>query len=404
MLLSAALVGCGIDAGGGDARSGGDASDASVGEASTTHDASPTNGDASPPSSSDAGPIADAGDGGSAFVCHPSAAITIYPRVGLTADDSRPPQGPGLVLMGGGTDVDAAFVWMHDRIAGASSSRAGDLVVLRASGGNAYDSYVAGLAPFQSVETILIGDAATPNDLACAADIVSRAEVIFFAGGDQSKYVKWRASTLMAAVQNVYDRGGVVGGTSAGCAILGEYVYDSVSAGATNVATADAIADPYESAISFTRGMLTFPPLAGAITDPHFHPRDRMGRLAAFMARQHQDGVVTSSPPRVLGVGVDEKNALVIDKHGDARLLQQSPGTGAAFLVRGGKPDRCVSGQTLVYKKLVTTRIDSASQSFSFGSWCGAGTMYSIAVSGSASSPYSPTDPYGASSDGTTCP
>ena len=343
---------------------------------------------------------ADAGD---VATCSPSPAVTLFPRVGPPADDTRAPLGPGLVLMGGGPDVDAAFVWMRETALGATPGRAGDLVVLRASGADGYDAYAYATADFASVQTILVGPGATPGDLACVAGIVSRAEVVFFAGGDQSKYVAWKGTPLMAAVQSVHDRGGVVGGTSAGCAILGELAYDAVTAGSTNVATSDAIADPFEPTISFARGALRFPSLAGVITDPHFRQRDRMGRLAAFMARQHTDGAVTRTPPAVLGVGVDEGTALVVDRNGDAHILQQSAGTGAAYLVRGGVPDQAKSGVPLVYRKLQVTRLASSSESFSFRTWCGTGSVYRIGVFGDAPPPYEPRDPYDAKPDGTTC-
>jgi cyanophycinase len=338
--------------------------------------------------------VGSVGDSGAAAApCTPSSAITIFPRVGDASDDARPPAGSGLVLMGGGTDVDAAFTWMHDTIAGSSSGRAGDLVVLRASGDNAYDPYAYGVATFHSVRTILIG----------AAAIVARAEGVFFAGGDQSKYFAWKGSPLMTEVQAVYDRGGVVGGTSAGCAILGGFAYDALAAGTSNVATSDAVADPFESTITFTRGMFTFPPLAGAITDPHFRARDRMGRLATFLGRQHADGAVTKNPAAALGIGVDEQTAVVIDKSGVAKLLQQVPGTGSAFFVRGGIPDQCVAGSPLVYRNLTITRLDSPSQTFSMSSWCGSGSRYTVNVFGDAPPPYQPSNPYTATADGTVC-
>jgi cyanophycinase len=370
---------------------------------------SPRPGNAADDGSRPGAPPRSDGDGGvgdgavAAVACTPSSAITIFPPVGGASDDTRAPGGPGLVLMGGGTDVDAAFTWTHDTIAGSASGRAGDLVVLRASGDNAYDQYAYDLSAFHSVRTVVIGAAATNGDLACAAAIIARAEGVFFAGGDQSKYFAWKGSALMAAVQALYDRGGVIGGTSAGCAILGGFAYDAAAAGPSNVTTADAIADPFESGITFTRGMLAFPPLAGAITDPHFRPRDRMGRLAAFMARQHADGAVARMPAAVMGIGVDEKSAVVIDKNGVARLLQQVPGSGSAFFVRGGAPDQCVAGSPLIYRKLLVTRLDSSTQTFSLASWCGSGTVYTIDVFGDSPPPYQPSNPYAAMEDGSAC-
>src|ERR1051325_6452442 len=56
--------------------------------------------------------------------------------VGNAADAQPSPNlTPGLVLMGGGTDVDAAFQWMCQRAGG------GDFVVIRTSGTDAYNPY-----------------------------------------------------------------------------------------------------------------------------------------------------------------------------------------------------------------------------------------------------------------------
>ena len=325
--------------------------------------------------------------------------LTVYPRVGSPNDDTTPPRGPGSILMGGGVDVDAAFVWMHDTITGASATRGGDVVVVRASGDNAYDAYVYGLASFNSVQTLLIPPQAGGADLAFAAGIVSRAEAVFFAGGNQASYVAWKSSPLMVAVQHAYERGAVIGGTSAGCAIMGPLVYDAIAAGGTNVQTADAIADPYEHALSFTRGMLRFPSLAGLIADPHFQNRDRMGRLATFMARQIADGAAST----MVGVGVDEGNALVVDGSGHARLLQQRAASGAAFIVRGGAAEQCTAAKPLVYRGLSVMRLDADGQTYDLTRACGDGTTYSLGVFGDAPPPYAPTDPYGATGVSARC-
>ena len=56
----------------------------------------------------------------------------------------------GTVLMGGGTDVDAAFTWMINKSGG------GDFVIIRATGTSAYNSYIYSLGTANSVETFLI--------------------------------------------------------------------------------------------------------------------------------------------------------------------------------------------------------------------------------------------------------
>ena len=57
--------------------------------------------------------------------------------------DAQPAQtlSPGLVIMGGGTDVDAAFQWMCERAGG------GDFVVIRTTGTDAYNPYIQELCP-----------------------------------------------------------------------------------------------------------------------------------------------------------------------------------------------------------------------------------------------------------------
>ncbi len=59
--------------------------------------------------------------------------------------DVTPPTTGGTVLMGGGTDVDAAFQWMIDRSGG------GDFVIIRTTGTDAYNSYIKSLGQVDSV-------------------------------------------------------------------------------------------------------------------------------------------------------------------------------------------------------------------------------------------------------------
>jgi cyanophycinase-like exopeptidase len=79
---------------------------------------------------------------------------------------------PGFVLMGGGTDVDEAFKWMIDRSGG------GDFVVIRATGTNAYDSYIYGLGSVNSVETIIINSVTKANKANIEQNITGDSEII----------------------------------------------------------------------------------------------------------------------------------------------------------------------------------------------------------------------------------
>lgn len=330
----------------------------------------------------------------------PTCRPIFYPRVGAAADSVVRPKGPGLVLMGGSTDVDAAFRWMRRTIAGSPSSNVGDIVVLRATGDNDYDSYIYGLSRFNSVRTILLPPCASAADIAKAASVVDRAEGLFFGGGDQANYVIWKKTPLAAAVQRLYDRGGVVGGTSAGLAILGQFVFDAVAGDRTHdVHTPDAVPDPYEPAISFTEDLFDFPPLRGTITDTHFAARNRLGRLAAFMAVLVAEHRVPGD--RIKGIGIQERSALVVDSTGWATLLLQGSG-GRALLLRGGKARQVVKGKPLVTSPIDTVLLDRAGQRFDLTHWCGDGKRYEIVVDGTRTPMYVPADPYFAPRTSTT--
>ena len=94
-------------------------------------------------------------------------------------------------------------------------------------------------------------------------------------------------------MRDVYDRGGVVGGTSAGEAILGQYVFDAVAEGNKDTTTRNAVRNPYERLISFTYGFLRFPALHDAITDQHFVTRNRFGDCwCSWLDRLQMEGCI----------------------------------------------------------------------------------------------------------------
>ena len=111
----------------------------------------------------------------------PAKASYQYYVVGNASDVSRSTTA-GQLLMGGGTDVDAAFQWMIGKAGG------GDFVVIRATGTDAYNPYIYGLGTVDSVETIITKNRAAASDPFVVAKIRS-AEALFIAGGDQNDYL-----------------------------------------------------------------------------------------------------------------------------------------------------------------------------------------------------------------------
>ncbi|HLP90679.1 MAG TPA: Type 1 glutamine amidotransferase-like domain-containing protein [Nostocaceae cyanobacterium] len=248
--------------------------------------------------------------------------------------------GPVHVLGGGGPDVEAAIQWMIHQVRGNNFDAKVNVLVIRASGNDDYNRVIYNMKGVRYVETLIIShrEQANRTDI---FDKVRSADVIFFAGGDQCQYVRtWKNTKLEVAVKSVYDRGGAIGGTSAGAMIQSEYVYDSCAC-EDSIETWDALDDPYRN-ITFSYNFFQWPYLRGTIIDTHFDSRKRMGRLMTFIARQIQDGIAKS----VLGIAISEETSVVIDKYGLARVM----GRNAAYFVLGDHPPEiCQPGKPLTY-------------------------------------------------------
>src|SRR5882724_12949107 len=146
-----------------------------------------------------------------------------YFRVGNPTDISAS-TSPGTVLMGGGTDVDAAFQWMCQRSGG------GDFLVIRATGTDAYNPYIQQLCPGEnSVATLIIPNRTAASDPFVASTIQS-AEAVFIAGGNQADYINfWKGTAVESTLNALIARGVPVGGTSAGMNVLTEFIYSALA-------------------------------------------------------------------------------------------------------------------------------------------------------------------------------
>lgn len=253
--------------------------------------------------------------------------------IGDPADVSKTTTG-GICLMGGGTDVDAAFRWM------ITNSGGGDFVVIRADNSLGYNSYIYNFGGLNSVETIVMGKATDAQNATNIAKIKA-AEALFIAGGDQANYVRlWKDTPVEEAINYLINTKKVpVGGTSAGCAILGSSYFSALNG---TVTSDQAMSDPYNSLITLGHNdFIIIPILANTITDQHFSQRGREGRLVTFMARMNKDLSTNSK-----GIGVDEQTAVCIDATGIAQVYGNN---NAFFLKSSSKPEICTSGIPLTW-------------------------------------------------------
>ena len=289
-----------------------------------------------------------------------------YVRIGNAADVS-PKTQPGFALMGGGTDLDEAFRWMCGHAGG------GDFLILRSHGTDAYNAYVQGLCPLNSVATLIVPSRAAAADPA-VAEIISKAEAIFIAGGDQAEYVNfWRGTAMEAALNEAIGRGVPEGGTSAGLAVQGEYIYSAQNDAPKNpnLSSAAALADPFTRQMALVHGFLKIPMLAATITDSHFVRRDRLGRLLAMMARILQDPKVKE----LKGIGIDEGTAVLLEANGKAKVV----GSGAAYFLRADKAPALRPGLPLEFGPVAAVKV-AAGVVFDMAGWKGEAQTYTYSV------------------------
>ena len=292
-----------------------------------------------------------------------------YIRQG-NAQDVQTRAEAGIAMMGGGTDLDEAFRWL------CAKAHGGDFLIVRAHGDAAYNPYVAGLCQANSVATLIIPSreaALNPR----VAQIIGQAEAIFIAGGDQSRYVNfWKGTPVEDAINAHIAAGKPVGGTSAGLAVLGQFVYGCLEdrPDDADLASPQVLADPYVKRVTLVRDFLKTPGLDNILTDSHFAKRDRMGRSLGFLARIVADG--WSKTPRE--IAIDEKSALLVEAGGRAKVVGM--GRGVYFLQVTDAPEVCKPGQPLTLRNVAAYHAPTGA-SFDVRAWSGdGGEAYSITV------------------------
>jgi cyanophycinase len=141
-------------------------------------------------------------------------------------------------------------------------------------------------------------------------DVLRDAGGIFFTAGDQMKIAsKLGGTQLSDLVHALYTHGGVVAGTSAGASAMSETML-AAGTGAASAGVRESLR--MAPGLGLTRHMMI---------DQHFAQRGRIGRLLSAVAQN----------PRLLGVGIDEDTAVVVE-HG---TWFQVAGAGAVYVLDG---------------------------------------------------------------------
>jgi cyanophycinase len=209
---------------------------------------------------------------------------------GSVAAQQVGPKDGALVIVGGAMQ-DPAIVTRFIDLAGGVDA---PIVIVPTAGDAAeYDQYWSGVRQFRdngarNVTVLHTRDRTIADTDAFVKPLVA-ARGVFFSGGRQWRLADAYLNTrTQREVQAVLDRGGVVGGSSAGATILGSFLVRGDTKGNETM-----IGDH----------VVGFGLLKNSAIDQHLLRRNRQFDLIDVVAKH----------PELLGIGIDENTAIVVE-------------------------------------------------------------------------------------------
>ncbi|MEI6739042.1 MAG: cyanophycinase [Gemmatimonadaceae bacterium] len=221
----------------------------------------------------------------------------------------RPAPGP-LVIVGGGTQPPALVEEFLRLAGGAGRARIVVFAQASATGATSGEEKAAQLrAMGAEARNLWITRAEADHD--SVVRLLDGVTGIWFGGGDQNRLIAaLRGTRVEAALHARHAAGAVVGGTSAGAAVLSTPMITGTELRPTR--------DSTESWTRVQRGTVQvdsgFGFVRTAIIDQHFLRRKRHNRLLSL---------VLSAPP-YLGAGIDEGTAIIVEPSGRWRIAGAS--------------------------------------------------------------------------------
>lgn len=198
-----------------------------------------------------------------------------------------------LVIVGGAEDKEGDCQILREFVRRAGGTKARIVVMTAATSlpGEVGDNYTRvferlGAEDIRVLDTQERRDSENPS----AIEAIEQATGVFFTGGDQARIISAiKGTPLDEAIHKRYQEGIVVGGTSAGAAMMPDIM----------IVEGDSETNPRVNVVAMGPGMGFLP---GVVIDQHFSQRGRLGRLVSALAQQ----------PAVLGFGIDENTAIVV--------------------------------------------------------------------------------------------
>jgi cyanophycinase len=239
------------------------------------------------------------------------------PVAGLSHGPSTPAERGvrgHLYLIGGAEDKKGARTVLRRfiELAGGPNASIGVLATAKPSSPDAAEFY-AELFRKMGVKDVFAMPIQSRNDAHNPKYIRFMSELTgaFFTGGNQLAISSAIGGTnLSQALVTMYQRGGVVGGTSAGASAVSRHMIMGGNMGLS----------PRKGKVNMAAGLGL---LRNVVVDQHFSQRRRIGRLLTVVAHN----------PFLLGVGVDEDTAIHIDPDNRIEVV----GSGTVTIIDGSE-------------------------------------------------------------------
>ena len=153
---------------------------------------------------------------------------------------------------------------------------------------------------------VIICDSSSGNADSTLAKIKG-VRAVYFTGGDQAFLTKALLGTkLLAEIKKIYYNGGVIGGTSAGAAVMSKIMITGDEL--KNSDTSRSFIEIKNGNIKTTEG---FAFVTSAIIDQHFIIRKRHNRLITVVLEN----------PNLIGIGIDESTAIIVSPDNTFEVL-----------------------------------------------------------------------------------
>ena len=212
----------------------------------------------------------------------------LLPHPPALAQQVGPPNG-SLVIVGGAMR-DRGIMERFVELAGGPDAPI--VVIPTAGGAQEYDQFYRGLGAWREAGASNLKVLHTTDRDEADSDVfvqpIREANGVWFPGGRQWRLADSYLGTRTEELWNLLERGGVVGGSSAGATILGSYL----ARGDTRANT--IMVGDHEEGFGFLRN---------TAIDQHVLRRNRQFDLIEIIRAR----------PELLGIGIDEDTAIVVD-------------------------------------------------------------------------------------------